>query len=66
MRQPSLGHDIITMDAEKCKVYLQHSRIKGAQGSGIELGVDPVGLEVVEEEVLWQVSKGDKVAHEMD
>ena len=27
MRQPSLGHDITTTDAEKCKVYLQHSRI---------------------------------------
>ena len=39
--------------------------IEGAQGSGIELGVDPVSLKVVEEEVLWQVSKGDKVAHEM-
>jgi hypothetical protein len=25
--------------------------------------VDPVGLEVVEEEVLWQVLRGDIVAH---
>ena len=39
--------------------------IEGAQGCGIKLGVDPVSLEVVEEEVLWQVSGGDEVAHEM-
>ena len=28
MRQPSSGHDITTTDAEKCKGYLQHSRIR--------------------------------------
>jgi len=39
--------------------------IEGAPRGRIKLGVDPVGLEVVEEQVLWQLPGGVQMAHWM-
>ena len=36
---------------------------ENAPRGGIELSVNPVRLEIVEELVLWEVVRGDAVAH---